>query len=113
MRNTLAALILILTALPALAEVAPHPAGTLQIPSEITSADCAAQGGTETQINGPECVFPTRDGGKACTDSSQCEGTCATDDASATAGQCTGTIDPMGCYSVVTKGHAEEKICRD
>ncbi len=107
------ALLLSLTSSAVLAEASSHPAGTLQIPAEISSAECATQGGTETQINGPECVFMTHDSGKACTDSKQCEGDCIADTETATAGICGGYIDAMGCYAIINNGKAEEWFCRD
>lgn len=64
------------------------------------------------------CVHPYDDAGKACTDSSQCDGKCigdagATSDASPVAGQCQADDRLFGCYSEIKGGKAANAICVD
>ena len=81
--------------------------------------ECAAQGGkVERILIGAEgCVRPTTDGGKSCTDNSQCQGACiapfAAQPGTAVAGTCATEIGRMGCLNVVTQGKASGEACFD
>ncbi len=64
------------------------------------------------------CRHRTKDGGKACTSSSQCEGKCiaktGTAEGTKTSGECSGTREILGfCGSFVENGVAEKTICID
>jgi len=80
-------------------------------------ANCEAQGGTvERILTAMEaCVRPTSDGGKPCTDNSQCEGVCIAPSGakkdSIVTGTCATDIGRMGCLNVVLKGKASGEAC--
>ena len=78
------------------------------------TAECRATGGTWT-IGGLAgavfCERPTRDGGKACFDRSDCEIQCIykgkeQDRNAAIVGECVSTNRPFGCYTYVRNGKA-------
>jgi hypothetical protein len=81
--------------------------------------ECAAQGGkVERILIGAEgCVRPTTDGGKVCTDNSQCQGACvapfAAQRGTVVTGACANDIGRMGCLNVVTQGQASGEACFD
>lgn len=79
--------------------------------SPATASRCQERGG-EWKAMGragvEQCVLPTADGGKACTDNAQCEGVClapegATDGSRAT-GTCSANNDVFGCRQHVSRG---------
>lgn len=95
---------------------------------ELSDADrraCEAQGGTVRRagmLGGETCIRPYADGGKACTDSAQCEGECrereglgapASDPQAPVAGVCQADDNPFGCYSVIENGVVAYGICVD
>ncbi len=63
------------------------------------------------------CTRPYADGGKACTDSSQCQGQCRTDTNSANSssivGVCQMDDNPFGCFAEVKNGRTEPALCVD
>lgn len=82
-------------------------------------AACKAKGGTISTAGlaaRPHCVLPTRDAGKPCTSSSQCEVACiATKPAIAGTpiGRCQETTEPFGCRALVEDGKVQPVICVD
>lgn len=60
-----------------------------------------------------KCNLKTSDSGKACNDSSQCEGSCIGEDISSKAGTCSGWRITVGCYYFVSKGKVDGRICAD
>ncbi len=73
----------------------------------------------------PICRVPTRDGGRACSDTDECEGECL---AKLSSGQrtkitnrqklridgvCTPYIPVFGCAAIVNKGYVTSILCRD
>lgn len=101
---------------------APAPdAGGQFFPRELSATDraaCTSAGGRverRGRLQAEACVRPFADAGKACTDTSQCQGKCvstgnATD---ATAGQCQADDRLFGCYSEIKSGKAVNTICVD
>ena len=81
---------------------------------------CKAKGGSISTAGlaaRPHCVLPTRDAGKACTSSSQCEAGCIATEryapgANAT-GRCKESTEPFGCQARVEDGKAQPVICVD
>lgn len=82
-------------------------------------AECEASGGAVEQrgMGGLEsCVHTYADGGKACTDSSQCEGKCVGapgPETQQTAGSCQKDDKLFGCYSEILGGKPAYAICVD
>jgi hypothetical protein len=83
---------------------------------------CIASGGTWQRAGWEQksrCVRPTRDAGKSCTDSSQCEIACLaekkpSEDASDLKGQCAATDNPFAnCGTRIEKGRAVRTLCAD
>lgn len=76
--------------------------------------DCAAQGGTwgglGLRVSGV-CVLPTTDGGKKCSDSSECQGACVTtsnvSSGTRVTGVCTHKRPVAGALTYVVDGRAE------
>ncbi|WP_156841360.1 hypothetical protein [Novosphingobium aquimarinum] len=108
--------------------VAPAPASgakrSLQSPfqkamSPAKRAQCEASGGTVEArgMAGMEaCLHTYADGGKACTDSSQCEGKCVGQpgpETQQTAGSCQKDDKLFGCYSEILGGKPAYAICVD
>lgn len=88
--------------------------------SEI--ADCIAGGGEMLpggMLQSIQCVTPYSDGGKTCTDSTDCEGLCTTDDerwphdADIKGPVCEFTDSPFGCRAEVKNGVADFALCID
>ena len=83
-------------------------------------AECAAKGGTISTAGlaaKPHCVLPTRDAGRPCTSSSQCEAGCiapksAPPNAPVT-GRCKENTEPFGCRALVEDGKAQPMMCVD
>ena len=79
--------------------------------------ECTAKGGrVERILVGAEgCVVPTS--GKACTDKSDCQGTCNAPSGSpsdmAVVGSCAADTGRLGCLNVVVKGKASGEACFD
>ncbi len=67
------------------------------------------------RLQAETCVHSFADAGKACTDSSQCQGKCVSQGnaTEATAGQCQAHDHQFGCYSEVKAGKAVNTICVD
>jgi len=69
------------------------------------------------------CVIPYSDGGKTCSDKSDCTGLCVIDLgkadyseaelAKASTGKCQLDDKLFGCYAVLAKGKIVEQSCRD
>lgn len=85
----------------------------------LTQAQCQAQGGTwgpmgRAQV--AQCLMPTSDAGRACTDSAQCQGQClATEgsrDGQQVHGTCSVDTNRFGCQQRVRDGVAWT-ICVD
>jgi hypothetical protein len=94
------------------APAAPSPA--------LTEAECLARSGTwgvhgETEVLAPFCALPTTDGGKSCTDSSQCQGHCLAPEQARrgrrTTGVCTATDHAGACFNLIQEGRASGRIC--
>ena len=81
-------------------------------------AACKARGGTISTAGlaaKPHCVLPTKDAGKPCTSSAQCEAGCiATKSPDAKAiGRCKATTEPFGCHAKVEDGKVQPVMCVD
>ena len=85
-------------------------------------AACRAKGGTIRKVcrlQQPACVVPYSDGGKRCTDNSQCKGKCILDIDHAPApdeivvGRCLRDDDPCGCRVEVVAGKVAGGGCYD
>ena len=63
-----------------------------------SAKECAARGGNIQSItfSSKGCVFPAKDGGKTCSDSSECEGTCDAPAGSPTGWEGTGLCSARG-----------------
>jgi len=59
------------------------------------------------------CIYDTNDGGKVCTDSSQCQGMCLADSENAKEGKCTEHNLTLGCLNKVENGKVQGTICLD
>ncbi|WP_352337792.1 hypothetical protein [Psychrobacter sp. 16-MNA-CIBAN-0192] len=95
--------------------------GCVYPPAEIVQA-CIAYGGTITKVGRQQChqcIVTYKDAGKACQDSTNCQGTCERQGefiAAGTAnqvGQCTIDSNPFGCRQLIKKGVAQSAICVD
>ena len=100
------------------------PARTREPPIHLASAaleGCAGRGGVPT--DGPfkerYCRVPYADGGKRCTDKSQCQGACivlggvATSHATPVAGVCETANVQYGCFSILEQGAHVQTLCVD
>ena len=80
-------------------------------------ANCEAQGGIVERVltTMEACVRPTSDGGKSCTDNSQCEGACVAPAGTAkdaiVTGACATEVGRMGCLNAVLNGKATGEAC--
>lgn len=88
--------------------------------AETLASACSARGGSiqpvgKAQI--PTCVVPYADAGKACTDKSQCEGSCILEGnlepQENVTGACQKTDRQFGCYARVVNGKSTGAICVD
>ncbi len=65
----------------------------------------------------PQCVVEFSDGGKTCSDSSDCQGRCVADSSAQmmqpAKGTCAKTSYPCGCFSLVVNGVAQPTLCID
>lgn len=90
-----------------------------EMPAEPTNdAACVAAGGKWGPVGlmgTPACTLPSPTAGKQCSDSSECAGSCWTDQApgSKGAGYCQPTNMPFGCHSEVVNGVAQPALCAD
>lgn len=86
-----------------------------------TASDCAVAGGLWQRVGLLQqfaCVLNTKDAGKSCTDSKQCESACILQDPKIKAGQpavgqCHSTNMLFGCRAYVKDGIAEPTLCVD
>lgn len=85
----------------------------------LSEADCAMRNGVWSGVEGAEvalCQARVTDGGKACTDHSQCQGFCVTEESaeygSRAAGVCTRDYYHSDCVQGVSRGRAEAIVCR-
>ena len=86
--------------------------------SDAEKADCLARGGYIDLVtfNTEGCVIRTKDAGKPCSDSSECDGACLAPidqaEGSPAAGTCASEKGMFfGCVNIVSKGKASGKIC--
>ena len=86
--------------------------------SEKDRAECLASGGYIDLVtfNAEGCVVRTKDAGRPCLDSSECEGACLAASDLAEGVAATGTCAAeagmfFGCVNIVTKGKAGGEIC--
>jgi len=92
--------------------------GVARLSAEARS-ECASHGGKVERvlILAEGCIRPTTDGGKSCTDNSQCQGACIAPFAAPSGATVTGTcaveIGRMGCINVVAQGKASGEACFD
>lgn len=106
-------------ALLALTLAAPAPPSQQRAMTEAEKTDCIANGGLMARGGKAQvetCRSRFADGGKACTDSSQCQGGCNGDrvrpGASHPVGQCNTHSGQFGCQSYLAKGVVHD-ICVD
>lgn len=96
------------TATPAPATATAAPPAPTPRPQPTTEQDCVQQGGTwgpQGMLGTDMCNLPATDAGQACTDISQCEGTClADDDPAVTVGRCSQYTLNFGCYAIIQGG---------
>lgn len=94
----------------------------VRLPPVETEAACKAQKGEWTRVclmGNYACVNAYADGGKSCSDSSECgSNRCSTKDTgtrpgSPTKGVCAPTDNPCGCFQLVEKGVAGYPLCAD
>jgi hypothetical protein len=78
-----------------------------------TEAECLQRGGQWRQLGRlqvKQCLLPTADAGKPCTDGGQCEGLClapeGTIDGSAVGGSCSVDTNRFGCRQILRDGSA-------
>lgn len=90
-------------------------------PNEMVQA-CTAKGGAFSQqgmLGCYQCVVSYRDAGKACQDSSDCQGKCKNTgefldaNAKTQSGQCASDSSPFGCYQTIEEGVTQPAICVD
>jgi len=91
------------------------PAGPIS-----SQADCTAAGGKWEQVGlagSLACVLKTKDAGKSCTDSSQCEERCLATadpvDDTNMIGQCQTSNQPFGCFAEMENGAPGPTLCID
>ena len=101
-------------------EPQPIPVAVAKVVPARDPAACATQGGNWQPIcmmQKPACVLTYKDAGKACTDSSQCQGSCIVDGTAPAdqpvTGVCKATSDPCGCMQFVENGKAGYPLCAD
>jgi hypothetical protein len=104
--------------------VEPPQSGSDQPSGDMTPAArvaCTSAGGRverRGRVGAELCVKPFADAGKACTDTSQCQGKCVgtveqTAMVGSVAGQCQADDALFGCYSEIRNGKAVNAICVD
>ncbi|MBX7276355.1 hypothetical protein K2E96_21290 [Pseudomonas sp. ERGC3:05] len=88
---------------------------------DATASTCLAGGGAMKQVGKLQrwtCITPYKDAGKACTDSSQCDGECQTSVTThagngPVTGACQVDNSHFGCSATVEKGQLGRAICVD
>lgn len=88
---------------------------------DSAASTCLAGGGVMKQVGKLQswkCITPYKDAGKACTDSSQCEGDCQTSVTTQTtngpvSGMCQADNSRFGCTATVEKGKLGRTLCVD
>lgn len=90
-------------------------------PNETVQA-CTAKGGAFSQqgrLGCYQCVVDYTDAGKACQDSTDCQGKCKNTgefiaaNVKTQSGQCASDSSGFGCYQTIEKGVAQPAICVD
>ena len=90
-------------------------------PNEMVQA-CTAKGGVFSQqgrLGCYQCVVTYSDAGKACQDSTDCQGECKNTgefvdaNAKTQSGQCASDSSPFGCYQTIEAGVTQPAICVD
>ena len=90
-------------------------------PNEMVRA-CTAKGGAFSQqgrLGCYQCVVTYTDAGKACQDSTDCQGKCKNTgefiaaNVKTQSGQCASDSSGFGCYQTIEKGVAQPAICVD
>ena len=85
-------------------------------------AQCEAVGGEVRPaglLGAENCIQTYADAGKACSDTSDCQGLCMVTgefvdmDSATNTGQCQVTDSPFGCYQTVENGRATPALCVD
>lgn len=110
------ALVLVLGGLALPLSAAGQPAGR-----PATPADCRAHGGSWKKVGlagTEECDLPARDAGRACSDDSECEAACITNDKTPAGSPATGHCFPRTtltgqCLNRVRGGKALGLACAD
>lgn len=76
----------------------------------VARAKCVAAGDifSKTKTGAFVCVSRTRDSGKTCTGSNQCEGSCL-----ARSGTCAPVTPLVGCHDIVTNNGGMSTVCID
>lgn len=114
--------IFLVTILPGLAactvEVTRQNQGPAVMVTPQTAVECAAAGGEWGPVGlmrTEACTLKSPDAGKVCSDSSECAGSCWSDEApgSKAAGFCQPTNMPFGCHSEVRDGIVQPALCAD
>lgn len=96
-----------------------HGDPSLPQPGADDHARCRALGGDIGPITRlwSHCIYPALDAGAACTDPSECEGTCLADEAippgTAATGHCSARVNEIGCINLLVKGEALGFRCVD
>jgi len=86
----------------------------LSIPN--TEEECLQKNGVWRAIGlrpTPGCNLKSSDFGQACTDFSQCQGTCIGDSEQSTTGKCSEWIITVGCYMELQNGKVNGTLCAD
>lgn len=93
------------------------PADGKSTANATTAQTCKAQGGSwqpVCMLGRNYCILSYADAGKACTDSSQCQGKClVVPDRIQTTGQCQLNNNPCGCFSTMEHGQPQPGLCID
>ena len=92
-----------------------------EVLATIDVEDCEARGGSVQGVcmfGTPACVIPFSDGGKPCTDSSECEGQCWNEDVGLAKGDeapgyCTSNAQECKCGVEIRGGRVDGRVCED
>ena len=85
------------------------------VDKDTTKKECLERGGIWGKgglMLMETCNLPTSDGGRVCTDFSQCEGSCVGKNTDSTVGECSEWKIILGCNVFLRNGRAET-ICVD
>ena len=117
---TLATMFSLSLLLTACYETTPKPPPTTPSAPIKNEADCSTAGGEWKKVGlagSLACVLKTKDAGKSCTDSSQCEERCLAmpdpADSTKVVGQCQVDNQPFGCFAEMENGVAGPALCID